>query len=494
MNQPSFVNDPFATNGKGLTTILEPETKPTTPKQNWQNSLNALPFPLKNQQTKALRKLWHFLASPETFFLLGGYAGTGKTTIIFAIIQELLHQGKRIALTAPTNKAVTILKKMATENGLGDIPCLTIHQLLGLGMVNRGAEKVLAQTSPSSVHLYDIIFLDECSMVGSELWEWIDRCFAGHLLSRRKLILMGDPAQLNPVGEKRSPTFTVRNRAILTEVVRQAGESPLLEFVTTARKAVKSRSDLFVPFAHYRSGDKSNGAFKVKEKTLLKYAVKTIQRHFEGNPDCFRILCYTNKRVQYYNQIIRAAVYGEDAPQFLPGERLITKKPVVAPDGKTVVLPTSCEITVTEVTTTKYYGYQVWKLKVKTDDGLMRQLFVLDQSEEQRYEAELASKYESALRNGCLWRKYYWWKDDVFAQVLNCFALTVHNSQGSTFEEGAVDSNDLFIRLLVGDKEESEQQKYREYHRLWYVAASRYRQRLLFLSPSQWKMRQVAFL
>ena len=440
-------------------------------------------FPLTKQQNTALGRLDNFLYSQETLFVLAGYAGTGKSSIIFAIVKKLIKDLKRVALTAPTNKAVAILRQMAVNNGLRDLPCLTIHQLLGLGMVNRGQEKVLAQTNSTSVHLYDVVFLDECSMVGAELWQWLERSFETSLITRRKLILMGDPAQLNPVGEKRSPTFEVTNRAILTEVVRQALDNPLSELVAASRQAVKSQTDCFVPFSCYNPGDKSLGAFKVKEKTLLKYAIKKIKREFAKNPDGFRLLCYRNERVKYYNQIIRWAIYGQDAPQFFPGERLITKKPVVAPDGQTVILPTSCEITVQKVTETKHFGYRVWQLLVYTDENLVRQIFVLHSDEQSRYESELEYLYQKAQQNSFFWHKYYRFRDDLFAKITNCYALTVHQSQGSTFEEGAIDGDDLVKRLFVG--QESEPQKRKEYNRLWYVAISRFQQRLFLVTAKK---------
>ena len=452
--------------------------------------INHFAFTPTPGQITALSKLNSFLHSNDSFFLLGGYAGTGKSSVIFAVIKELIIQSKRVGLTAPTNKAVGILRKMAAANGLHHLSCQTIHQLLGLGLTNQGKEKILDQVSPSSLHLYDVIFLDECSMVGMELWQWLSQEFAGNLLNQRKLILMGDPAQLNPVGEQRSPTFQVRPRAILTTVVRQAGDNPLLDLISVSRRMVKSKTKLFLPYSSYRQGDKLSGAFKVKNNTLIKHATRKIKRHFTNNPDCYRILCYTNKRVAYYNQIIREQLYGKNSPQFVLGERLITKKPVVAPNGKTVILPTSTEVTVTDISQTKHCGYRVWQLKVETDEGSVQQILTLHAQEYKRYQAELDQKLKSAQRNPYLWRKYYWWRDDVFAEVLNCFALTIHNSQGSTFDEGAIDGNDILTRLFVGDNE-SEQQKRREHNRLWYVGSSRFRQRLLFIAPKENRIEQV---
>lgn len=162
----------------------------------------------------------------------------------------------------------------------------------------------------------------------------------------------------------------------------------------------------------------------------------------------------------------------------------------MAPDGKTVILPISTEFTVKEVETSLHYSYRVWLLKIVTDEGLMRQIFVLHKSEKKRYEGELEQKLKSAKRNPFMWRKYYWFRDDVFADVDNCFALTIHNSQGSTFDQVGIDGDDLLTRLLVGD-DMNDKEKIKEYHRLWYVGASRCRQRLLFVAPKEHRIEQL---
>lgn len=154
---------------------------------------------------------------------------------------------------------------------------------------------------------------------------------------------MGDPAQLNPVNEGKSPSFQVPDKAVLTQVVRQGTGSPLLEFVTASRYAVTKSKFPFEPYAKYLP-DKSNGALMVKRQTLLRYACKKMKREFAQNPDCFRILSWTNTQVDFYNYQIRTHLYGENINRFIPGERLITRDPVMAPDGKTTILATSTRI------------------------------------------------------------------------------------------------------------------------------------------------------
>ena len=187
-----------------------------------QHLISSFELELTTDQQRATTKLWQFIHSTNHSFLLAGYAGTGKSTIVFAVIKELVRLGKRIAITAPTNKAVEVIGNIAIKQGLS-IDCFTIHQLMGLSIVDKRGKRSLEQTTPSKVYLYDLVFLDECSMVGKELWDSITAQFLDRnlLLSNRKLVLMGDPAQLYPVGEGLSPTFKVEQKIVMKEVVRQ---------------------------------------------------------------------------------------------------------------------------------------------------------------------------------------------------------------------------------------------------------------------------------
>lgn len=403
-------------------------------------------FQLTSQQNNALQLIEQFLISSKRVFGLFGYAGTGKSTLVNLVAEQLVSAGKRVAFTAPTNKAVGVLRRMAAEKGLIGVDFMTIHQLLGLAPVKQGQNKILKQVSPSFLHLYDTIFLDECSMVTTELWNIIQERIANTLLlgSNRQLIVMGDPAQLPPVNgeieDKKSQAFNVPEKAILTEVVRQGAGSPLLEFVTACRTAVKSKK-AFKPFSKF-SFDKKNGAFLVREETLLKYALKKFSSTFPQDPDCFRILCYTNERVAYWNSKIRAKVYGKNAPKFMIGERLISKAPVIAPDGKTVILSTSAEVEIAEFKEDRYSGYKAWNLQVKTDAGDLRQIYILHESDTRRFQQDNARLLQNAKSNPSLWKAWYN-HCEIFADMRNCWAITVHNSQGSTFTEVGIDSSDI---------------------------------------------------
>lgn len=262
-------------------------------------------------------------------------------------------------------------------------------------------------------------------------------------------------------------------------MLRQGNDSPLLEFITACRYTVTKSKAPFEPFAKYLP-DRSNGALLVKRRSLLKYAFKKISKEFTRNPDCFRILCWTNAQLDYYNQQIRDYLYGKTAPQFIPGDRLITRDPVLAPDGKTIILSTSTEFTIQEFTEDRYSNYKAWRLKVATDDGIVRQIYALHEDEQDRFDTETRRLMTIAKRNPFLWRDYYRHLEQ-FANVRNCFAITVHNSQGSTFLECGIDGKDLAKRMRCerGDDGKALTAKVREFNRLWYVGSSRARQRIL---------------
>jgi exodeoxyribonuclease-5 len=88
---------------------------------------------------------------------------------------------------------------------------------------------------------------------------------------------------------------------------------------------------------------------------------------YKQDPDYVRALAYTNKRVNALNAKIRAAIYGQSAPRFVMGERLMASSPVMV--RETVVLANSAECEVLEVNEGRSGDWNVWFLGIKTDEG-----------------------------------------------------------------------------------------------------------------------------
>jgi ATP-dependent exoDNAse (exonuclease V) alpha subunit len=172
-------------------------------------------------QTDAVEKIKAWVTAPrKQVFRLFGYAGTGKTTTIATAVEQL---GLRTAYIAYTGKAASVMR----NNGL---PAGTLHSLIYLfeaeDKVNKELYFTLNPESPAKT--VGLIVLDECSMVGESV--------ARDLLSFGTPVLaIGDPAQLPPV--KGAGYFTnATPDAFLTEVHRQALDSPVLKLATMVRE------------------------------------------------------------------------------------------------------------------------------------------------------------------------------------------------------------------------------------------------------------------
>ena len=424
--------------------------------------------PKTDDQRNALDALRTFLSGDEPMFSLKGYAGTGKSTIAFAIAQEYMARGKQVAFTAPTNKAVRVGSKIAASRHLTGMQFATIHSFLGLALVKKNGEKVLTQKGTSSAAFTPLTYLDECSMVSEELWDWTTRSFNRH----SKLILMGDPAQLYPVGEGRSPTFSKDIPGVtLKQVVRQAEGSPLMDYITSIRRSVTQRTE---GYKGYKPTNIPKGQDQVQASSrteALKYAT-TMLDAFEFEPDSFRIVAWRNEMVDNYNHHLRRKRHGANAPTFVPGERLIAREPILAPDKKTVLVQTSTEFVVLGVRTGEYGHYKAWALTVQVEGSdTPITIYTVHDDDKHRFDNETKRLKAAAIRQPFLWRTYY---DhlETFAQVRPCYALTVHNSQGSTFEKVIIDGVDLAGRLYCQNGE-TKTKAFKEHNRLWYVGASR---------------------
>lgn len=169
-----------------------------------------------------------------------GYAGTGKTTLIMELVQFLITNKliKKVAFTAPTHKALNIMKTnfsllmkdvidklgfessgnfendlCALENSDISIDFLTIHKLLGysLDFTNTGEKQFIKKQSlikpkkQSQLNKYDLVFIDECSMIPIKII--LDLLDEIKRSEETKIIFTGDPAQLPPVNEKSSSIF-----------------------------------------------------------------------------------------------------------------------------------------------------------------------------------------------------------------------------------------------------------------------------------------------
>ena len=398
--------------------------------------------------------------------MLRGYAGTGKTFLSARLLEHVERSGLCWTVVAPTHKAVGVLRRQLELAGLHPTwyPS-TIHRLLRLKLRReRDLERCeeTEQTAAALEHL-GLVLVDEASMVDGALLDIALRC--AHPF-RTRLVFVGDPAQLPPVGEPRSPVFALEraDRVALTEVVRHQG--PVLRLATGLRSgALPCVQPPRLP--PVRS---SRGAVALLERSAwLEAAQEALRRSAEADqPDLARILCYTNRSLERLVPLARRALHGEMADQLpvLPGEVLISRAAVMAPacreggeaaEEPDMVLGSNRELVVRDVVPERCLLAEFGVADAPPIDTLtatveagetqlaLRLLPPIGSAPRQALDAVLQRLRQQAREAGkqegrALWRRFFLVRD-AFASLGPAAVLTVHRSQGSTFAEVFIDSD-----------------------------------------------------
>ena len=429
---------------------------------NTENIPEILPgIVLTQQQWQALQELEEFMQDRRKLHLLTGYAGTGKTTLLQALIKRMREKGDRrpVVLSAHSNKATKVLSAMADRWKL-DVDSMTCCKLLGLRPeidINTGKQIFKAdRDGENRFDRYRLVIVDEASMINEEMWLLLTNAVSD-LHKQTQILFVGDIAQLPPIGEFESKVFSqIYDRSALTEVVRYGGAIGLL--AESIRNQLARQT--LPTFQTDTNISRTEGVFAVHSEGWEKLLIRAFQSQtYQDNADFVRVLAYTNKRVNTLNRKIRTAIYGENIPRFAEGERLIANAPCLEDDY--IVLQNSGECEVLNAVEGKQGNWHVWILSVLTDDDRYRTLTVLHEISAFEYQRKL-QMYAEEKR----WREF-WELKLLFHDVRYAYSLTIHKAQGSTFENVFVDVRDLHIN-----------RKTYERNQLLYVAVTRSAKRL----------------
>ena len=270
-------------------------------------------FPYKPtfEQENIVKSLANFLFSQETdsLFLLKGYAGTGKTSLLGALVKTLDQLEQKCILLAPTGRAAKVFSHYAGH------AAYTIHK------------KIYRQKSFSNeldnfsindnLHQHTLFIVDESSMIANEglagtmfgtgrlLDDLIQYVYSGHGC---RLMLVGDTAQLPPVGEEESPALAVEvlkgyglkvYEGMLTEVVRQLSDSGILWNATELRRYISMED--FYAFPSIRV----EGFPDVKVISGNELIEVISECYEQVGMDETMVVCRSNKRANIYNKGIR---------------------------------------------------------------------------------------------------------------------------------------------------------------------------------------------
>ena len=290
-------------------------------------------------QSEAISMFTNFIGSDDDVMIMKGYAGTGKTTIIKEFIRIANERHREFRIFAPTGRAALILsEKTGCEAS-------TIHRgiyILDEILCEDGDEETESEMTYyyplrpyKDENLRSITIVDESSMISSrfnktELLRFGSGILLNDLMSNcgvgkgGKIVFVGDPAQLPPVGDSDSMALSADYfkslgiKAIeteLTEVVRQDKDSAILENATKVRDLLKERHRNTLTLAK-----KEHEFEQIQGKDI-------ISRYMDLSPspsaDSPVIICWANKHAYEYNSLIREIMYKEAAGVVQVGDRII---------------------------------------------------------------------------------------------------------------------------------------------------------------------------
>ncbi|MDR1887073.1 MAG: AAA family ATPase [Prevotellaceae bacterium] len=288
-----------------------------------ESNLKFIPTP---DQKKLIRGLSQFIFDANMpFFLLKGYAGTGKTSVIAALVQSLKEMRINTVLMAPTGRAAKVLASYA------GFQAFTIHKKI---YRQKSIEEQSAFSLAPNLYKNAIFIVDEASMISGTSYD--QSIFgSGDLLedmmryigsgTNCKLVIVGDSAQLPPVGFALSPALDVDRigcygrcmDAELKDVVRQTNQSGILFNATEIRKQIETRD---VKFPKFRTDFPD--IMQITGVDLIETLSDAYAKY--GREETI-VICRSNKRANKYNEGIRNRVLCME-DEIVAGDRIMVVK------------------------------------------------------------------------------------------------------------------------------------------------------------------------
>ncbi|SNR50725.1 exodeoxyribonuclease-5 [Lutibacter agarilyticus] len=289
-----------------------------TVSQFYEDLVKSFPFKPTNSQDLLLSKLADFIfdSSSDGLFLIKGYAGTGKTTTISTVVNNLWKVGKKAVLLAPTGRAAKVI------SGYSKRQAFTIHKKIYFPKKNKAGG--VDFTLQPNKHTNTVFIVDEASMIpdspsnaklfenGSLLDDLISYVYSG---VKCKIIFIGDTAQLPPVKLTLSPALDANKLALnynkevteieLSEVMRQHENSGILVNATDLRLIVGNNG-----YETFKFQLGFPDLIRLVDGYDIQDAINTAYDHIGVEDTAF--IVRSNKRANLYNQQIRSKIRGQE--------------------------------------------------------------------------------------------------------------------------------------------------------------------------------------
>ncbi|MBP7155476.1 MAG: AAA family ATPase [Flavobacteriales bacterium] len=463
-----------------------------TPNDNFhERLLQALVHTPTAGQERAAVALERLLATPKenATLVLKGYAGTGKTTLVGALVQVLADQRRPVVLLAPTGRAAKVLSAYAGRSAS------TIHRRIyrisGEGVAGPGSMMVAPNKDADALFI-----VDEASMIGRGglgegpfggrdlLQDLFEHVFSA---PRTKLLVIGDPAQLPPVGSDKSPALDVKELAAfgltagaleMTDVVRQAEGSGILTNATALRGILGEKEPMPLFTMGFPDVIRLTGHD-------LQDALETAYAQDGDDEVC--VICRSNKRAYQYSMQVRTRIHGYEE-ELCSGDRLMVVKnnyfwagkngkPELIANGEPIVVKRvhgteeKHGLRFADITAGWWTGLEERELEVKVMlDVLATESPAMPGGQIKLLRQALFNSYTAPT----IAERYRLLREDPYAQALQikyAYAVTAHKAQGGQWNTVFVDQGYITAEMMDA-----------EYVRWLYTAITRAGKRLYLLN------------
>lgn len=398
-------------------------------------------------------------------FLLRGYAGTGKTSMISSMVRSLPLLGKKSVLLAPTGRAAKVIAQYSGHQAF------TIHRKIYMHQVQpNGSIRVTLRVNQ---HKNTVFIVDEASMIQSENAGNDGGIFASRNLlddlitfvysSNCRLLLSGDTAQLPPVGLDESPALDINylnatyplqlSTFELTEVVRQEKESGILANATALRQKLKAEK-YDPPFFHLKKHD---DVIRINGHELEDALNNSI--HSKGIESTV-VVTRSNKRANLFNREVRSRILFRDLEVQAGDLMMVVKNNYfwLPPESPVGFIANGDTIEILRVLKIKeLYGFRFAEVQIRLVDypdephldlkiilnTLTSESAALTQEENRKLFEEVMQDYESIPSRQQRFQQLRINPYFNALQVKFAYALTCHKTQGGQWEDVFVDQGFL---------------------------------------------------
>jgi ATP-dependent exoDNAse (exonuclease V) alpha subunit len=394
----------------------------------------------------------------DNIISLNGAAGTGKTYLTTRMVKDLSKKHK-VVFTAPTHKALNVVRKNLRQHKLHKVQTQTIHSFLNIKLqtdFRTGIQKFIPDKSKMDKSVADVLIVDESSMVSKELFEYILDCLRS---SRVKIVFfVGDSFQLLPVDSNENCISKINIQYTLTDIVRQAKDSYIIEIATKVRNIIENQE-----YSTVEEFFKQNYTDKIEFFHTKEEFYEDFCKNKNWTQENKVITSFKNSDVDYHNEIIRKAFWNTkeitQPDSYLKGDIIVFQDANVK--NGTILHNNGDEVVIHSATKkhNKELDIYYWECL----DIIKQPFNIIDKESEAKYNNFLntlvkrAKQEEHPYKRKLIWEDFYAFKEH-FSEVKYSFASTIHKLQGSTYETIYIDllslsylnklDKDLLFRLL----------------------------------------------